>query len=119
MPRPGVPNNAAGANGVDDPTTGHTSVAGLVQRNQGLISQPVPAGASAVNSPRRAQRRATHPNTTATQSGEIAAPLPAQAPPDQPTYGVQLAHTWGQVAAVPGASPLVQQYAQEAQLAGQ
>ena len=91
-------------------------VYGAQQRNADLARSAPSAGqgaaASALNSPQRNQRRAA--------KGTAPAPLP-QAPaaivvPPQVPYQQVAAATWAQVAANPGASDLVKQLAQEAQL---
>lgn len=76
-----------------------------------------PLAASATEAPRRASRQARR------RSRAAAGPVPtnedlaaaAATPPVQPDYHAQLASVWQQVAAVPGASQLVNEYAQEAQ----
>lgn len=110
MPRPGVPNNPSGANGVEDPATGQTSVAGLVNRPVG-INTALQTPAQQV--PKRAQRQATRPATAGQPGGTAAAAAP-QPPPAPLPYPVMLAKAWTDVASIPGASPLVQQLAQEA-----
>lgn len=77
---------------------------------------PLPAN-PALNAPRRGARRVKR------GGGSQPQPEPMVAPPHMdatqvPSYRAQLAATWAQVAATPGASPLVQQIAQEAQTGG-
>lgn len=70
-----------------------------------------PAAASVLNTPRRSKKRA----------GRAAAPQPVVAAPPQPadiTQGASIAQVWQQLASVPGASPLVVEYAQRAQQLG-
>lgn len=88
------------------------------KQKQGDLARTAPvAGAAAsgsmLDSARRAGRRGKAPQQA---SPALAAPAPTQGP--APSYQAQLAQTWAEVAAVPGASPLVQQLAQEAQIGG-
>lgn len=95
MPRPGIANNVQGVNGLyhrEEPY-------GQIKRLQQMTSAAPVATPRAVNAPRRAQRRATNP------------PAP-QAPPP---YEEELATVWMGLASLPGASPLVQEYALRAQ----
>ncbi len=108
MPNPSGKNGPVHFNGlVQNP-----SVYGDKQKQGDLArSAPTaggPAAASMLNTPRRAKRQATNPS----------APTPVQSAPQEPTpsYGAQLAQTWAEVAQYPGASPLVQELAQQAQL---
>lgn len=91
------------------------------KQRQGDLQRSAPvaggsAAASPINAPRRAQRRATRPSTTTSAAAgtPIVAPPPASDITPQATY----AQLWQQIAATPGASPLVQQLAQEAQGGG-
>lgn len=80
-----------------------------VQRSAPLAGAE--ATAQATNAPRRAQRSAAR--GTRQEAAHVAAPqLPGQ--PDQIAPQAQVAAFWAAVAAEPGASPLVQQIAQEA-----
>jgi hypothetical protein len=61
-----------------------------------------PVATPAVNAPQRAQHKATTPK----------APKPAKGGPLE--YGLELATTWAEIAALPGASDLVRQIAERA-----
>lgn len=95
MPAPGVPNNPAGVNGLYQQEAPY----GAIKRLQQMTSAAPVATPRAVNAPRRAQRRAVNP--------------PAQQTP--PPYEEELATVWTELASLPGASPLVQEYAMRAQ----
>lgn len=111
MPQRGVANNPGGANGADDPKTGTTSAAGLVHRRMGLTqAAPLPS-APGVTAPKQAQRHAVKGAPSVPPAGQ---PAPA-APPAPLPYQARLAQAWGEIAAIPGASPLVLKMAQEAQ----
>jgi hypothetical protein len=88
------------------------------KQKQGDLARTAPvagagATASALNAPRRAQRQASR--------GQKPQPTMIQAPLAQPqlSYPALLAQSWAEIAATPGASPLVQSLAQEAQLGSQ
>lgn len=106
MTYPGKNPNPAGTNGTEGPGNAYGAIKRATEQ---VRSAPLAGSASAINTPRRAQRAAQKP-----------AP---QAPPPHPVdsqpmaYQPQLAQVWAELAAVPGASPLVQQMAEQAQLA--
>ena len=84
------------------------------KQKQGDLARTVPAtGAAAVgsmlNSPRRAKQQAMRPQ----QAPQQGPPVPQG---EAPSYQAQLASAWAEIASTPGASPLVQQLAQEAQI---
>jgi hypothetical protein len=111
MPNPQGKNSAVHFNGlVQNPLVyGDKARQGDLQRTAPLAGG---GAASALNAPRRAGSQAKSGPTPE------AAPVPSQPPgaAPQPTYQAQLAQTWAEIAAVPGASPLVQQLAQGAQI---
>ena len=83
----------------------------VAKQTQLLKEAPIsgaPQAAQNLNAPRRAQRQAQRPKVQAAPPPPTPAPLPPQA---------LNAITWGRIASLPGVSPLVQQYAQEAQSA--
>lgn len=86
---------------------------GAVQRMTQLTREaPIsgaPVAAHALDSPRRGRRQAARGGQ---QQSE--APLPVELPPPVPPQALQ-AQVWAAVAADPGASPLVKEYAQRAQ----
>jgi hypothetical protein len=110
MPAVGVPNNPGGANGWDGFGTeepyGQKTQDSRLQQGAPLAGAKLAAGPIAA--PRRAGRQ--------TQRGTpipAAAPVEASAvvPPPAVSPDAQLAQRWQAIAAVPGASPLVQEYA--------
>lgn len=103
MPNPGGTNQFG-----TDPAYGDVKRLTELTREAPMSGARVAAGAT--NAPRRAQRQVTRPARPA-----AAAPQAAQAPPAPVSYEAQLAAVWAQVAADPGASPLVREYAQQAQ----
>lgn len=117
MPQPGTPNNATGANSpvaFDEFTRripyGEKKVQGDLQRSVPLAGSG--AASSAFNLPRAAGRRATRTTKqTVTTSVHPTAALPAAqeaSPPPSP------ADVWRELAATPGAPPLVAEYAAKA-----
>lgn len=102
--------NPSGVNGFTPPAVevpyGEAQQNAAVQRSAPLAGQQETARAT--NTPRRSQRQAAR--------GQAAAGPPPVLPgsPDQIAPQAQVAMFWAQVAAQPGASPLVQQLAQEA-----
>lgn len=108
MPAPGVPNNPNGANGTEGVEQPYGAVKRLAQQTQ---AAPLPAN-HALASPRRAQRAAQRP-TGPPQEPQHGQPHPIESQPM--ALPVLYAQAWSAVAADPGASPLVQQMAQEAQ----
>jgi len=87
------------------------------KQKQGDLARSAPtagggAAGSMLNSPRRAKQQAMRPQQ------QQQSPQPQQLVPqgEAPSYQAQLASAWAEIAATPGASPLVQQLAQEAQL---
>ena len=95
------------------PQFGDRQRMGDLQRTAPVAGQR--QAASALNSPRRGQRRAVKGGPTPQPAQLMQAPQAIVAPPSVP-YQQVAAQTWAQVAATPGASLLVQQIAQEAQL---
>ena len=88
---------------------------GQGQVNQELSrAQPIPS-APGMDSPRKAKDRAARPQ--ALVQAQPVAP-PAGPAPGQVAYPAMLAQAWGEIAKIPGVSPLVQQYALEAQQSG-
>ena len=74
---------------------------------------PLPAN-PALNAPRRGAKRVVKGRATQAQQPEPMVAPPHMDPTQLPTYPVQLAQVWQQLAATPGASPLVQEYAAQA-----
>ena len=111
MPNTGQVNNSGGANGYAGPTGAETPY-GAVKR-LGQMTRGLP-GAPGTNAPQQAKRAAQG------QGSEGPPPAtPGQAAAAAPTpYPAQIAQTWAALAALPGASPLVQMIAQEAQGGG-
>ena len=109
MANPGGKNSPVHFNGLvqNPPVYGDKARQGDLQRTVPLAGG---GAASALNAPRRAGSQAKSGPTPK------AAPVSSPSPGLQPTYQAQLAQTWAEIAAVPGASPLVQQLAQEAQI---
>ncbi len=107
-------NNPGGANQFGNYTL--QPAYGDVKRQTELIREAPMSGAPvagrALASPRSAQRATQRPSAAVAPD----APQQQAAPPLEPvTYQAQLAATWQQIAATPGASPLVLQIAQAAQ----
>lgn len=102
MPSPGVVNNPGGANGAQ--MFEHESSYGEVKRLQQSIQAAPIAPAPAVNAPRRAQRAAVNRSARTPAAS-------SQTPAD---YQTQIAAQWAQLASLPGASPLLQEYAARA-----
>lgn len=74
-----------------------------------------PIAAPALNAPQQARQAGGQPPVTpGAAPGPPANPQPV--PTEPVSYNAQLAETWAQIAATPGASDLVKQMAQEAQL---
>lgn len=107
MPAPGVPNNPEGVNSFtgfgDEPMYGEATKDAALARSAPVAGAAVVAGAIAA--PRRASRNAARGGAQ-----PVAAPLP---PPGamQPSPNATLAMQWQQIAAIPGASDLVREYA--------
>lgn len=83
----------------------------IKKQTQLLKEAPIsgsPIAAQALNAPRRASQGAK-------RSRRAAAQAPPPLPPQTPTAQASNAQLWQQIARIPGTSPLVQQYAQEAQ----
>lgn len=106
MPNPGQVNNSSGANGYTLPggaESAYGSVKRLTQQTKAF-----PIATPGANAPKQATR--------ASQQQEAPLAHPADAVPAQAVSpAAQYAALWAAVAATPGASPLVQQIAQEAQ----
>lgn len=112
MPRVGVPNNPSGANnwqgmGDEEPYGQKTKDATLA-RGAPLAGARIAAGPiAAPKRSGRAAQRGTPVRPPETASGPPVAPeAPLQMSPE-----AQLAQRWQAIAAIPGASPLVQEYA--------
>lgn len=75
---------------------------------------PLPAN-PALNAPRRGANRVKRGGGSASQQQEPMVAPPHMDVTQQPSYRAVLAQTWAAIAAQPGASPLVQQIAAEAQ----
>ena len=88
------------------------------KQKQGDLARTAPlaggGAAFALNTPRRSQKRASRPAQP--QATPIIAP---PQPVPTPQYPVMMANAWQEIASIPGASPLVQQLAQEAQVGSQ
>lgn len=110
MPFPGQVNNITGANGTGGIEQPYGAVKRLAQQTQ---ATPLP-GNHALASPRRAQRASQRPQGPPQQQPQP--PHPIEAQPMDPS--VMVAQIWAALAAEPGASPLVQQVAAEAQQGG-
>ena len=110
MPVPGNPNNPDGVNGFNrfapEQPYGEATNQKRLQQGAPLASSPVSVGA--LNAPRRTKQQATQPQQQA------APPLLPVAPPSSPAF----TDLWQQIAATPGASPLVISLAEKA-LAGE
>jgi len=107
VPAVGVPNNPSGANnwqgmGTEEPYGQATHDAQL-QRAAPVAGAALAAGP--IGAAKRAGRKAQRGAPVAAQAPPVVAPAP------EPSYGAQLAQYWQGIAAIPGASPLVQQYA--------
>jgi len=93
------------------------------KQKQGDLQRSAPtagSAAAALNAPRRAQKRASRPQRPQPAPVSVLPPPAPTGPPTQPVaYDAQLAATWAQISSIPGASPLVQQMAQEAQIGNQ
>ena len=117
MPRPGVPNNAGGANGyepfVSEPAYGQIKQDKELAQGAPLVTGQVAVGA--LNAPKRAQRRTQRSAAPATppESG-AAEPIPPPTPPPPPSD----ADVWQQIATSPGAEnyPILAYYANQARL---
>lgn len=102
--------NPSGANGLFDATGSDTAYGARRRIEQTTKAAPMaggPATASVLDTPRRSKKRA----------GRAAAPQPMATPTPQPaeiTPAASVAQVWQQLAQVPGASPLVLEYAQRA-----
>jgi hypothetical protein len=103
MPAPGVPNNPSGVNNFDhfapEPAYGEVTQQKRLQQGAPLAGAPLASGP--LNAPRRAKRQAKE---------QIAPPLLPVNPPQQP----EMTSVWQQLAATPGASPLVVAMAEKA-----
>lgn len=110
MPNPSGQNSAVNFNGLvqNPPVYGDKQKQGDLARTAPIAGGP--ASASMLNSARRAKNQATSPSPSpqAVQGQSQTA--------QAPSYQAQLAQAWAEVAAIPGASPLVQSLAQEAQV---
>lgn len=113
MPNPGQVNNPSGANSFNrfapEPAYGEATQQANLAGGAPLAGQPIAAGP--LGAPRQAQRSAVR-GKPAPQGAPV-----SQAPSMQPSYQASLASQWAAIAAIPGASDLVKQYALEAQAA--
>jgi hypothetical protein len=107
VPNPSGANQLAGS----EPLYGAVKKATELQREAPMSGAPIATHAQ--QAPRRAQKQAQRPARGPQPTPEQVADNTAPAP--QPDYQAQLASVWQQVSSVPGASPLVAEYAQEAQ----
>jgi hypothetical protein len=116
VPNPSGQNSNLNFNGFvqNPPAYGDKARQGDLQRTAPVAGAG--AAASALNAPKRSQRRATRPQQSPQQQPTMIQAPPPQ--PAQPAYQIMLANAWAEIAQIPGASPLVQQLAQEAQGAG-
>lgn len=113
MPNPGVVNNPGGSNsygsnGVEEPQ-------GAIERRKVLTAMAPPAGgaiaAAAKNAPKRAQRASQKKGKP--MPNQVEAVQQQQMAPSAPIQQSGLVSFWTSLAAEPGASPLVKQYAAE------
>lgn len=111
MPNTGQVNNGSGVNGYTGPggtETPYGAVKRLGQMTKAAPIGPVPG----VTAPKQAKRAAAR--GTQTEPAPVTPDQTVMAKPQVP-LPVAYAQAWSAVAADPGASPLVQQMAQEAQ----
>jgi hypothetical protein len=94
--------NPSGANAVYVPEPGYGEKKQMKNLARSAPMSGAPVAASAYNEPRKAQRRATTPSQPKQTQGQ---PMP---------YYEELALTWAEFAAQPGASDLVKLIAQRA-----
>lgn len=106
-------NNERGINSFSGPMGQKEPAYGTAERMKVLSKIGVKSPPS-VNAPRRSQRRAGKGQP------QVAAPEPQIAPEQHPiaNYDQQLVQFWTQLAAEPGASPLIQQIAAQAAQGG-
>lgn len=118
MANPGGKNSPVHFEGLvqNPPSYGDKARQGDLQRSAVVAGSG--ASASALNTPRRAKQRATR-SSQPSPVAPVEQVMQAQQGAPQTPYPVYLATAWAQIAAIPGASPLVQQLAQEAQVGGQ
>lgn len=114
MPRAGVPNNPSGANNWQG--FGDEEPYGQATKDAALAHGAPLAGARLSSGPIAAPKRATRQSQRGSApQPATAAPVPAGPPAlPEPSYDAKLAQWWQSIAAVPGASDLVKQYAQVA-----
>jgi hypothetical protein len=98
--------NYSGSNQFYQPEPKYGDVKKMKELSREAPMSGAPVAKPAVNAPQRAQAQATTPKTPAQQK-------PAKAS-IQPDYGLELASTWAEIAALPGASDLVKQIAERA-----
>lgn len=110
MPAPGVPNNPNGYNAFGGPMEREEPY-GAIKKLQNLAALAPTAQPTAVNAPRRSQRHASGQDKPG-RGSRTPASAPS-APPGEPTvpYEAILGGFWNELAAEPGASPLVQEIA--------
>jgi len=113
--------NETGKNSAND-LRPYGDVKRQTQLTQAAPMSGAPFAGSAVNAARRAQRQAAAGRTgKPAPAGAGSAPLPAAPPPSLPETSpgqgqvAQRAMIWQDLANTPGASPLVQAYAEQAQ----
>lgn len=95
MPNPGQANNPGGVNGLYESEAPYGTIKRLEQSTKEVATPSAPA----LNAPRRAQKAAVNRPSQASQA-------PVQTPAD---YHELIAQEWARYAAMPGASPLVQE----------
>lgn len=115
MPLPGTVNNPGGVNSFDqfgsEPPYGEATQQARLKGGAPLAGQAVAAGP--IGAAKQSQRRAVKGRPAPTPGA-----APTVAPPSMtPSYPAMLASQWAAIASIPGASPLVQSYAQQAQAA--
>lgn len=99
MPNPGQVNNGAGVNGLYDPEAPYGTIKRLEQTVKATGTPSTPA----LSAPKRAQKAAVNQPAQAAQ--------PVQTPAD---YHAEVARAYAYYASLPGASPLVLEYAARA-----
>jgi hypothetical protein len=109
-------NNPEGVNGFQgfapEPAYGMKTAEARLEQ-----AAPLPAN-PAINAPRRGQKQVVKGRKPAAPDQQAAQPVVAVPPLDPtqvPSPQAQVAALWAQIAATPGASPLVQQIAAQAQ----
>lgn len=107
-----MPNNASGVNGFDG--FGTEEPYGQATKDAQLAGGAPLAGAAVASRPIQAAKRAGRQAVRGASAQPVASAQPqdsAPLPPQEPSYEARLAQMWQGIAAIPGASPLVQTYA--------